>query len=288
MSQKSALVTGASSGIGHATAIEFAKQGYKVFAAARRLDPMRDLEQHGIVLLQLDVLSLESVRAAKKFIIDHNGAETLDVLYNNAGQSCTFPALDASDDNIQQCFDVNVFGPMRLVRELSPLLINAKGVIGFSGSLLGLLPFPFLCVYSSTKAAIHQYAATLRIEMKPFGVKVINIVIGGVRTNIEDTRPLPQDSIYNFPEAQEPFKFRQAMARKSNPMDADVFARKVVADFQNAQISGKLNIYRGAKATFLSWVIVLVPRFILENILIRKFRLTKVYEILARKYPKLQ
>ena len=162
--QKVALVTGASSGIGLATAIELAKRGYKVFACARRLEPMADLrDKHGVIIFKMDVSDLDSVKNAKKFIEDKTGGKYLDILFNNAGQSCTFPAIDVRDEDFKQCFEVNVFGPMRTVRELAPLVINAKGVIAFTGSVSGVIPFPLSCTYSATEAAIHQYAATLSL-----------------------------------------------------------------------------------------------------------------------------
>lgn len=284
--QKSVLVTGASSGIGYATAIEFAKRGYQVFAAARRLEPMKALaDDHGIITFKLDVSSEESVKEAKKFIIEKTGGY-LDFLYNNAGQSCTFAALDVTDEWFKQCYEVNVFGPMRLVRELGPLVINAHGTIGFTGSVSGVIPFPFSSTYSSTKAAIHQYAATLRIEMKPFDVKVINIVTGGVKTNIEDTRPLPETSIYNIPGMKEKFAERQQMARRNHPISAESYAMKVVTDFEQATISGALNIYRGRMATILGYLLCWCPRFLVEIILIRKFKLVDAYKALRAKYSK--
>ncbi|KAG7664744.1 AYR1 [[Candida] subhashii] len=285
--QKVALVTGASSGIGFATAVEFSKRGYKVFAGARRLEPMKPLaEQYNITIFQIDVSDLDSVKNAKKFIQEETGDEFLDVLYNNAGQSCTFPALDVTDEQIAQCFEVNVYGPMRVVRELAPLLINAKGVIGFTGSLSGIVPFPFSCVYSATKAAIHQYAATLRVEMVPFGVKVINIITGGVKTNIADKRELPKDSVYNVPGIEEAFEARRSMAKKNNPMPAEEYARRVVNDFEGARLEGALNVYRGKMSTFLAYVMALVPRFIVERILVRKFHLDVVFNYLKEKYSK--
>lgn len=285
--QKVALVTGASSGIGFATAVEFSKRGYKVFAGARRLEPMKPLaEQYNITIFQIDVSDLDSVKNAKKFIQEETGDEFLDVLYNNAGQSCTFPALDVTDEQIAQCFEVNVYGPMRVVRELAPLLINAKGVIGFTGSLSGIVPFPFSCVYSATKAAIHQYAATLRVEMVPFGVKVINIITGGVKTNIADKRELPKDSVYNVPGIEEAFEARRLMAKKNNPMPAEEYARRVVNDFEGARLEGALNVYRGKMSTFLAYVMALVPRFIVERILVRKFHLDVVFNYLKEKYSK--
>lgn len=84
------------------------------------------------------------------------------------------PANDTTDEQVQQCYNINVFGPMRMTREFVPLLINAKGVIGFTSSVAGVNPITFQSTYTSTKAAIDLYASVLRVEMNPFGVKVIN------------------------------------------------------------------------------------------------------------------
>lgn len=284
--QKTALITGASSGIGFATAIEFAKRGYQVFAGARRLEPMEPLaKEYGITILQLDVSSTQSILKAKEIISDKTGGY-LDILYNNAGQSCTFPALDTTDVAFKQCYEVNVFGPMRVVREFGPLVINAQGTIGFTGSVSGIIPFPLSTTYSSSKAAIHQYASGLRVEMKPFNVKVINIITGGVGTNIADTRPLPTDSIYNIPEMTAALAERQLMARNNNPISAEHYAKKVASDFENLSMIGPLNLYRGRMASVLRFVSVWCPRFILELILIRKFKLVGVFNILRAKYSK--
>ncbi|GBL52761.1 NADPH-dependent 1-acyl dihydroxyacetone phosphate reductase [Candidozyma auris] len=283
--QRTALVTGASSGIGYATALEFQKRGYKTFACARRLEPMADLEREGVTVFQLDVSDLESVRRAKRYLQEATNGY-LDVLFNNAGQSCTFPALDVTDDQFTQCFQVNVFGPIRMTRELAPLLINARGVVGFTGSVSGIVPFPFSSVYSSTKSAIHQFAACLRLELKPFGVKVINIITGGVKTNIQDTRPLPETSLYNVPGIKESMDERRAMAAKNNPMDPKTYAFKVVNDFENASLDGRLNYYRGHMATILTWIMLCCPRYLVERSLVRKFRLTNIFAYLKERYLK--
>lgn len=283
--QKTALITGGLSGIGYATAIEFARRGYKTFACARRLEPMEPLRKHGIVTFVCDVSLLESVREAKRFLTRETDGY-LDVLFNNAGQSCTFPAVDATDEAFKQCFEVNVFGPMRLTRELAPLLINAKGTVGFTGSVSGVIPFPFSCVYSSTKAAIHQYAATLRVEMKPFGVKVLNVVTGGVKTSIADTRDLPKDSLFRVAGIDEAMVERREMAARNNPMSAEKYAAQVADDFELVTIEGKLNVYRGHMATFLGYLLTWCPRFIVERQLVRKFRLNEVFREISRKYAK--
>lgn len=283
--QKTALVTGASSGIGFAVSIELAKRGYKVFACARRLQPMKALEDVGITIFICDVTSLESVREAKKLLTEATDG-FLDVLFNNAGQSCTFPALDVTDEAFKQCFEVNVYGPIRVTRELAPLVINAKGTIGFTGSVSGVIPFPFSCIYSATKAAVHQYAATLRVEMKPFEVKVLNFVTGGVKTNIADTRDIPLNSLYQVAGIEEAMIERKQMAARNNPIPAEVYAYRVVNDFEHSRIGGPLNIYRGKMATFLGYLLLWFPRRFLEVILIRKFKLTKVFQNVSERARK--
>ena len=285
--KKVVLVTGASGGIGYAAAIEFAKRGYNVFAGARRLEPMKPLQEtYGINIFKLDVSSLESVKKAKEYIIEQTGDSYLDILYNNAGQSCTFPCTDVQDEDFKMCYEVNVFGPMRTVREFSPLIINAKGTIGFTGSVSGFIPFPFSATYSGTKAAINQYANTLQFEMIPFGVKVINFVTGGVKTSIADTRPLPEDSLYNVTGMREAFLERQAMAARNQPMPAHIYAKKVVNDFEHAKLGGGVQYYRGKGATMLYYVSILVRTNVLQYFLMKRFKLIQVFAAIREKYSK--
>lgn len=283
--QKVALITGASSGIGFATSKEFASRGYKTYCCARRLEPMEPLKKYGVIPVACDVTSIESVRELKEKI-SRECDGYLDVLYNNAGQSCTLPALDVTDEQFKQCFEVNVFAPMRLTREFGPLLIKAKGVVGFTGSVSGIVPFPFSSVYGSTKAAIHQYAANIRPELEPFGVRVLNIVTGGVKTNIADTRPLPEDSLFNVPGMQEALKERQEMAVRNKPLSAEAYASQVADDFEGLTLGGYLNVYRGKMALFLGHMMLWCPRFIAERALIYKFRMSDVFSHIRKKYAK--
>lgn len=246
---------------------------------------MVELERQGVTTFKMDVSDIDSVIKGKQFMMRETDGY-LDVLFNNAGQSCTFPAIDVTDEQFRQCFEVNVFGPIRLTRELAPLLINAKGTVGFTGSVSGLIPFPFSSIYSSTKSVFHQFAAVLRLELKPFDVKVINIVTGGVKTAIQDIRPLPESSIYNVPGIHESLEERRAMAVKNKPMEPDVYAKKVVNDFEHATCDGRLNIYRGHMSTFLGYLLCWCPRFIVERALIRKFRFVGIFNFLKEKYSK--
>ncbi|SMN20570.1 similar to Saccharomyces cerevisiae YIL124W AYR1 NADPH-dependent 1-acyl dihydroxyacetone phosphate reductase found in lipid particles, ER, and mitochondrial outer membrane [Maudiozyma saulgeensis] len=284
-SKKIAIVTGASSGIGYAITKELAQHDYIIYACARRLEPIQPLvDEFSTSIIKpykLDISIIDEVVAFKEFLEKELPGQKLDLLYNNAGQSCTFPALDVSDANMQKCFQVNVFGHVNMCRELSKYLINAKGTIVFTGSLAGIVSFPFGSIYSATKAAIHAYARGLHLEMKPFGVRIINAVTGGVDTNISDTRPLPEGSIYEFPEGKEAFEGRQRMAKNHHPMSAEVYAKKLMGDILSSR--DPVDVYRGTMATFLGFVSLFVPYCILEFALIKKFHLTKVFKVLKER-----
>lgn len=279
-----AVVTGASSGIGYAVSRELVSKGYKVYACARRTDPIEPLAQEFpqlIIPLALDISQESEIVELKARLGRELPEQKLDLLYNNAGQSCTFPALDVTNDAVEQCFKVNVFGHINMCRELSPFLINAKGTIVFTGSAAGIISFPFGSVYSATKAAIHSFARGLHLELKPFGVRVINAITGGVDTNIADTRPLSESSIYNFPAGREAFENRQLMAKKNHPMPAEEYARLLVDDILSKK--DPVDVYRGSMSTFLRYVAQFVPFWLLEFGLVKKFKLQKVFNALENK-----
>lgn len=93
-------------------------------------------------------------------------------------------AADTQVKEVEKMFAVNVFGPMRMVHFFHPLLVAAKGVIVNIGSIGGVIPYVYGASYNASKAALHHYGNTLRVEMKPFGVRVINVISGEVGTNI--------------------------------------------------------------------------------------------------------
>ncbi|CCE63617.1 hypothetical protein TPHA_0F01320 [Tetrapisispora phaffii CBS 4417] len=279
-----ALVTGASSGIGFNVSKQLAAKGYKVYACARRTEPIEPLSKEfpGLIIpTKLDISKELEILELKKRLSEDLPEGKLDILYNNAGQSCTYPALDVSNIAMEQCFQVNVFGHINLCRELSQFLINSQGTIVFTGSLAGIISFPFGSIYSATKAAIHAYARGLHLELKPFNVRVINVVTGGVDTNIADTRPLPESSIYNFPAGLEAFQGRQKMAKNNHPISAEIYAKQVL----DVVFSKKdpVDLYRGTMSTFLRYVAQFVPYSILEYGLVAKFKLGKVFEVLKTK-----
>ena len=107
------------------------------------------------------------------------------------------PALDISFDEVQDTFATNLFAVMRMCQTFSPLLIKSRGTIVQIGSVAGIIPYVFGSVYNASKAALRAYSDTLRVELRPFDVKVITVITGGVKSNIARLdRVLPEESFY--------------------------------------------------------------------------------------------
>jgi NAD(P)-dependent dehydrogenase (short-subunit alcohol dehydrogenase family) len=201
--QRTVLITGCSSGIGAAMALELYKQGLKVYATARRPETLAPLAEQGIATLALDVNDDASIEAA----IAHIGAEvgSLDMLVNNAGFSQVGPVVDLTRDDLRAQYETNVIAPVVMCRAALPLLRKAAGSGGEAlvvnvGSIVGLFTTPFAGAYCSSKAAIHSLSDALRMELAPFGIRVVMIQPGGVRSafgdHAEEAMRLPDDSVY--------------------------------------------------------------------------------------------
>ncbi|KAE8450075.1 hypothetical protein EG329_006856 [Mollisiaceae sp. DMI_Dod_QoI] len=221
------LITGCTDGsIGHGLVLSFVRQGYHVFATARRLSAMTSLTTiPNITLLELDVTSPESIRKAHSAVSAATSGK-LDILYNNAGVRYVAMGIDSTykiaTDTMATNFCAVVemvhvfscqmkvtcsgqcnggtehfqFGSSSGVPNLTPYSSNGKIVFTSSGA--GKLPVPTQAIYNASKAALDLYAQTLRIEMQPLGVGVINVITGSIATakGIEPMGPLDADSPY--------------------------------------------------------------------------------------------
>jgi len=172
-----ALVTGASSGIGQATALALHAEGYTVYGAARRLDHMKVLEEAGIRTVQLDVINNESITKALSAI------GRVDVLINNAGYGSYGAIEDVPLSEARRQMDVNVFGLARLCQLVIPGMRRRHlGTIVNISSIGGKFGEPFGGWYHATKYAVEGLSDSLRLELKPFGIKVIVIEPGLIKT----------------------------------------------------------------------------------------------------------
>ncbi|AOW80580.1 short-chain dehydrogenase/reductase [Halodesulfurarchaeum formicicum] len=183
--ERTVLVTGCSSGIGHATAEAFLSEGWTVIATAREEADITDLAEKGALTHELDVTK----PAQCQDVIDWTIAETgrLDCLVNNAGYAQFGPLEDVPTRHVESQFDVNVFGPHRLVRAALPHMREAeRGTIVNVSSVSGLLSAPGMGVYSASKAALESMSDALRAEVTPFDIDVALVEPGPVDTQFED------------------------------------------------------------------------------------------------------
>lgn len=186
LTDKTVLVTGASTGIGHACAVGLAERGARVFAGVRKeKDFQRLAEAHeGVTPLYLDVTRAEQVSAARETIAEAVGESGLHGLVNNAGITVNGPMEFVSDDDLRWQFEVNLFGQFALIRKLLPLIRPAKGRIVNIGSVSGRNAMPIFGPYSASKFALRAASDSLRVELYPQGVFVSLIEPGMIATAI--------------------------------------------------------------------------------------------------------
>jgi NAD(P)-dependent dehydrogenase (short-subunit alcohol dehydrogenase family) len=178
---KIALVTGASSGIGEATVLQFLKDGYKVYAAARRVERMAPLAKAGAHVLPLDLTEDSSIVATVEAIRAQDGR--LDILVNNAGYGSLGALEDVPIEEARRQCEVNLFGLARLCQLALPMMRAHKfGKIVNVTSIGGRLGSPFGNWYHATKFAVEGLSDCLRMEVKPFGIDVILIEPGAIAT----------------------------------------------------------------------------------------------------------
>ncbi|MEA1673251.1 oxidoreductase [Nitrospirillum sp. BR 11163] len=181
MKAKTALVTGASSGIGAATARLLKKEGFTVYAAARRVELMKPLEEEGIRVLPLDITDEASVHACVEAIQAREGR--IDIVVNNAGYGSYGAVEEVPLEEARRQFEVNIFGLARLTQLVLPAMReNHFGKIVNVTSIGGKIYSPFGAWYHATKHALEGWSDALRIETAPFGIDVIIVEPGGIRT----------------------------------------------------------------------------------------------------------
>jgi len=183
---KAVLITGCSSGIGHATAQLLARDGWTVYATARKPETLADLEADGCKTLALDVTDETSMSAAVNAVIAAEGA--VGVLINNAGYSQSGAVESVPLDQVRRQFETNVFGLIRMCQLVLPGMRDQHwGRIVNLSSMGGRLTFPGGGLYHGSKYAVEAISDALRFEVQGFGVEVIVIEPGLIVTNFGDT-----------------------------------------------------------------------------------------------------
>ncbi len=180
-SKPTALVTGASSGMGKSIAKRLIADGYLVYVAARSVDKMADLEKLGAIPLSMDISKDEDIVATVRTITERSGG--VDVLVNNAGYGLYGPVEEIPLDEARYQFEVNVFGPARLTQLLLPVMRARKaGTIVNITSMGGKIYTVLGAWYHATKHALEGWSDSLRLELEPFGIRVVVVEPGLIET----------------------------------------------------------------------------------------------------------
>ncbi|MGF4046226.1 oxidoreductase [Paenarthrobacter nitroguajacolicus] len=259
-----ALVTGATAGIGKATAIALAAAGFQVVGTGR--NTARVAAPAGVTYLDLDVTSDESVASVVEQVIDQFG--NIDVLVNNAGVGATGAAEEFSVAQTQDVFDINVYGVMRMTKAVLPYMrAQGQGRIINVSSLSGFVPSPFMSVYTSTKHAVEGYSESLDHEVREHGVRILLVQPGPINTPfaanaVQADAPLP---LY----ASGRRTFDEVFAKEASGGDDPAVVAKVIVAAATDR-NPKLRRTAGSAAARISVLRRVVPARSFDRV-VRKF-----------------
>ncbi|UYM17791.1 SDR family oxidoreductase [Endozoicomonas euniceicola] len=272
---KNVLITGCSSGIGRALAQEFNCQGWQVWATARRKETLSDLESSGIRIETLDITCDDQVR---KLLASMEAAGGIDVLVNNAGYGAMGAVVEMPESEVRMQFEANVFAPLKLIQAVTPAMISQRsGTIINIGSVSGQVVTPFSGTYCASKAAFNAFSDTLRMELNPFGIDVMSVKPGAIRSRFADNarkalaRALPDRSFYK---PIEDALWKRAGASQDNPTPAEKVARVIVRRVKAGKASGSVKVGNGSRS--LPFLQRLLPECIFEAVLARAFHLNRL------------
>lgn len=199
MSTKVVLITGGSSGIGKSIGIYLTAKGYTVYGTTRNKEKYPDFNYFNLV--DLDVRKPETIKSAVSCVIQQEGR--LDVLVNNAGVGITGPIEETPDEEILNAFNINLNGPIHLMKAVLPQMRKQKnGLIINVTSIAGYMGLPYRGIYSASKGALGLVVEAMRMEVKDFGVNITTVAPGDFATNIASGRyhvPLLDNSSYKTP-----------------------------------------------------------------------------------------
>ncbi len=265
---KVVLITGASSGIGKAIATFLFDKGYKVYGTSRN---PKNVESCSFKLIALDVLKVETIQNAVDFIIQKEGK--LDVLVNNAGMGITGSVEDTPTDEMRTVFNTNLFGAIDVMKAVLPQMRAQKsGLIINVTSIAGYMGLPFRGLYSATKGALEIISEAASMEVKQFGINVVNVAPGDFATNIASGRyhtPVFENSAY-----KETYKANLDLmdAHVNGGMNPDEMAKAVysIINAKNPKIHYKVGGFMEKFSIVLKRIL---PDRVYEKLLMNHYKL---------------
>jgi short-subunit dehydrogenase len=274
--QKVAFITGCSTGIGHDLALQLNKRGWKVVATARRPETLETLEKAGCHVFPLDVTNPGQIKDTVEKAFHACGR--IDLLINNAGYGLISPTMDIPEEVLLHQLLTNVTGVIKLIQEVAPLMKSrGEGTIVNIGSISGIAPTPFSGAYCASKAAIHAWSDVLRMELKPFGIKVITVQPGGIVTdfgkNCEKTvrANLKPSSWYS---EMEKFIYARANTSQEKATPVELFVKKLIPKIMQKDPPAVIRI--GKRSFTLPLMKRILPEKLLDKMMMKKYGLDKL------------
>ena len=254
------LLTGASSGIGYDVAPLLVRYGYTVYGAARRVEKIEELASEGVKALSLDVTDEASMEAAVQQIIDAEGR--IDVLINNAGYGSYGAIEDVPIDEARRQFEVNLFGLARLTQLVLPhMRARGSGHILNISSMAGRITSPLGAWYHATKYALEAFSDALRMEVEEFGIDVVIIEPGGIKTpwgfiaadHLEESS---RNGVYAAQAQRVAANMRRLYSPSSNLSEPEVISRTILRALEARRPKTRYLVGFGAKpSVFLHTVL---------------------------------
>jgi NAD(P)-dependent dehydrogenase (short-subunit alcohol dehydrogenase family) len=265
--KQNVLITGASSGIGKATAWLFAEEGFRVFGTSRREHPDED----GVEMLELDVRSDDSAQRCVREVLTRAGQ--IDVLINNAGIEHVEIAEETAMEDARAVFETNFFGVVRMTNAVLPdMRAHRQGRIINVGSLAAWVGEPGEAFYSASKAALARYTEALRHEVWPFGIHVSLVEPGAVKTNLLQAASMPEGTIRDYEAVRRAARhtLHEALRQGDDPFQV----AHLILQAARAR-SPRLRYGAGGEAHWIPYLKVLLPQRLFDYLLRRGFGLQK-------------
>lgn len=227
---RTVLITGASSGIGLALALEYQRQGCKVIATSRHTEPLQSYANERFHVFKLDVTEQQSIDNIFQALQKENLFP--DIIINNAGFGLMGPAAELPDAEIKAQFETNFFSLLRMIRTFMPWMFEkGKGMFINMGSISGIAAIPFSGIYSASKAAVHAVSDSLRMELAPFNIHVMLVQPGGIVSNFGNVANKKTEQVLSvnskYLKIEDKLRERGTISQVG-ATPTDVFAKEVV------------------------------------------------------------
>lgn len=276
LAPKVVLITGTSSGIGAALAEEFHARGLRVIATARNLEAIAPLAEKGMATYELDVTNVAQMIQVVERV--HATEKRIDILVNNAGYGLIGALMDLSPAAIAHQLQTNSLAPVILTQKIAPIMkTQGHGLVINISSISGVVATPFAGAYCASKAALNLFSDTLRMELKPFGIHVMTVQPGAIKSKIG--KKAEQRILDTFPQHSWYASIKAGILRRSQSSQVDSTPTKVFAKhLVNAAIKPNppTMIRLGKKSFYLPFLHTILPTFIFEKILAKKYSLNQL------------